>query len=405
MIRRLKKSFYKISIKSVLGCLIVITIVFTNNIITKGAEIYISDYHNPITYSSEYKFIIDSSIKFYDDINKVQKIMSYKFKVPSYLPMGSTINDFEIRKISDKDSVLGISFNNPDGNFLIQILQEDPENLLEEIEREKAKGISNSQVECEKYPMKLGDVEGLKILLTTTFNSGEVENNPLNKKNSSYFVWENEGVWYALEYDSSSKSKENTHQFVKLTEDAIVKIAKSLEYPEKITEINYTVKRENSNEYQRINIYDNDDLESVKSLLGFNPKFPLKINNDINIKNSIVSIAANLDEKDSSDYELSNFYSNKKGSIIFTQKNKSDIYDKIKEYGYFTEDGDTLTTIKADKLNVDNREVFRYANNGIVSEITYLWKENDVYYSVIFFIDTENLDEIVKDFVDSNSIS
>lgn len=65
--------------------------------------------------------------------------------------------------------------------------------------------------------------------------------------------------------------------------------------------------------------------------------------------------------------------------------------------------------LKADKLNVKNKEVFKYEvkpiEQGEQSYMVYIWNEDDVYYSVVFFGNTQNCDEIVKGFVDSKPIS
>ncbi len=79
-------------------------------------------------------------------------------------------------------------------------------------------------------------------------------------------------------------------------------------------------------------IYDKEDLESAKKYLGFNPKFPLKINEDITINQSAVGISDNSDIKNNNiSYELDNIYRNKNGSITFNQKKASKEYEDMKK--------------------------------------------------------------------------
>jgi hypothetical protein len=39
-----------------------------------------------------------------------------------------------------------------------------------------------------------------------------------------------------------------------------------------------------------------------------------------------------------------------------------------------------------------------------VPQVNYVWKENNIYYNVIFFVNIENCDEIVKEFMNSKPL-
>lgn len=399
MIKKLKKGSYKSSINILLASVLATTAVFMNNsVIAKSIEV-----NKVITATSSNEsgdnFIIDSPVKCYNDLKKVQKIVDFKFKLPDFLPSGNSAGYIQIRKLSEKDNVLEAFFKNKEGIFSFVISERDPVEILQKIEGDKIKAIDNSKVEVKKEPLKIEDIKGLKVTLTTTLSPRLIDNvySKLSEKNSEYFVWRDENIWYSLEYNSSSISEEACTQEVNLSQENIIKIAKSIKAPENIKNVNYEENKEKVEENILLNIYDKEDLEKARYLLGYNPKFPVKINNDINITSSVLRRSVDIDKKNNREnYEINNFYSNKDGSIIFIEQNNSELYDKLFK--------GEIKSIKAEKLNVNNNEVYKYFVNGAVSEVNYLWKENNVYYTVTFYVNTDNSDEIVKEFVNSKPL-
>lgn len=408
MIKDFKKSSYKISASTMLSCIIAITTVFTNGVIAKGVEVnnaVTTSSSNAVNTNDEHEFIIDAPIKFYDDIKKVQKIVNFKFKLPDYLPESNKVDDFQIRKLSEKDDDLEMYFANTDGKFSFVVSEQDPVETLKKIECEKIKAIDNSKVESEKSPLKIGEIKGLNVILTTTLPAREIGNDysKESKKVTKYFIWKDEGLWYSVEYNSTSKSEESSNDCVNFSQDIIEKIAESIKYPKEVSNVDYSVRKDVSAEIQSIDIYDKDDLEKAKNLLGFNPKFPLKINEDINITGSMVSISGDSNTKNNEiDYELNNYYANKNGSITFIAQKSSKIYENIMKNGTIEEN--KVEQAQVEKLNINNIEVFKYSSKGVVPQINYIWKENNVYYTITFFVNIENSDDIVKSFVNSKPI-
>ncbi|AGF56562.1 bla regulator protein BlaR1 [Clostridium saccharoperbutylacetonicum] len=399
MIKKLKKGSYKSSINILLASVLATTAVFMNNsVIAKSIEV-----NKVITATSSNEggnnFIIDSPVKCYNDLKKVQKIVDFKFKLPDFLPGGNSAGYIQIRKLSEKDNILEVFFQNKEGKFSFVISERDPVEILQKIERDKIKAIDNSKVEVKKEPLKIEDIKGLNVTLTTTLSPRLIGNiySKLSEKNSEYFVWRDENIWYSLEYNSSSISEEACTQEVNLSQENIIKIAKSIKAPENIKNVNYEENKKKIEENILLNIYDKEDLEKARSLLGYNPKFPVKINNDINITSSVLRRSVDVDKKNNKEnYEINNFYSNKDGSIIFIEQNNLELYDKLFK--------GEIKSIKAEKLNVNNNEVYKYFVNGAVSEVNYLWKENNIYYTVTFYVNTDNSDEIVKEFIKSKPL-
>lgn len=332
MIKKLKKGSYKSSINILLASVLATTAVFMNNsVIAKSIEV-----NKVITATSSNEggnnFIIDSPVKCYNDLKKVQKIVDFKFKLPDFLPGGNSAGYIQIRKLSEKDNILEVFFQNKEGKFSFVISERDPVEILQKIERDKIKAIDNSKVEVKKEPLKIEDIKGLNVTLTTTLSPRLIGNiySKLSEKNSEYFVWRDENIWYSLEYNSSSISEEACTQEVNLSQENIIKIAKSIKAPENIKNVNYEENKKKIEENILLNIYDKEDLEKARSLLGYNPKFPVKINNDINITSSVLRRSVDVDKKNNKEnYEINNFYSNKDGSIIFIEQNNLELYDKL----------------------------------------------------------------------------
>jgi bla regulator protein BlaR1 len=388
--------------------------VFMNDVIAQGAEVnQVVETTSSSTINTDYqhKFIIDAPVKFYNDIKKIEQIVNFKFKVPDYLPQENKVGGFQVRKLSEKDNALEIFFENTDGSYSFVISERDPVEILEKIENEKIKAIDNSKVVSQKEPMKFGDIKGLKVTLTTELpdiresNDYSIE----SRKNSEYFSWKDGQLWYSVEYNSSSENEESSNRLVNISQDDIVKIAKSLRYIDETKNVSYLINKEASIENPTLNIYDKEDLDQAKSLLGFNPKFPLNINQDIKITSSIVGVSGDSDTKNSGlDYQINNFYSNKNGSITFTEQKKSKIYEEIEKNSAAEGDGNTelgkLQIGKIEKLNINNNEVYKYVGKGLVSEVNYIWKENNIYNSVTLFVNVENSDDIAKEFVNSKPL-
>lgn len=413
MIRELKRTSIKFPLRIILICMIIVIISLGNNLIIKGAEVNITSSTSILNDKMKKNgFIIDSPIKFYDNIKKVEKVANIKFKVPDFLPDKNKVNGFEIRKLSEKDNAVVIFFENSDDNFSFLVSASDPVETLKAIEDNRTKAIANIKVDSQKQPLKLGDINGLNVTLSITLPARQIGNNYSKESNkiSNYYIWKNEGLWYSLEYNSNSKSEENRNALVNISKENVINIIKSLNYPEKVKNVDYSLVRSASAEIPSSNIYDMEDLDCAKTLLGFSPKFPLNIGEDIKITGAIVGISRECNTKNHvTQYELNNFYSNKNGSITFTEQKNSKIYDNINKNGYlppYEESGkdSVIQQTKAEKLNISNIEVFKYFSKSSIPQVNYVWKENDIYYSLSIFVNTLNSDEIAKGFIASKSI-
>ncbi|MVX67069.1 peptidase M56, BlaR1 [Clostridium chromiireducens] len=413
MIKNFKKDSYKIWIKGIVGCVLAGAVILTNSVNVKALDINNTTLTTNIMNIS--KFLVDTPTKTYDNIGRVEKVAGFEFKLPDF-PRSNKAESLQLIKLSDKDNVLLIYLDG-DINFTFQVSEKEPLEYLKKIGNIK-NGLSNLKVESEEQAMKLGEIDGFSVIVTSispaeTLKSGDVR--PEFKEVNKYFAWKNEGLWYSIGYNSTViSSTQNNTQSHNISQDDLEKIAKSIVYPEEIKNVNYSVEKEASTEIATMMIYEKEDLEKAKSFLGFNPKFPLKINEDISIKESSVGISGDSDIKNNNiNYELTSFYSNKSGSITFTEKKNLKYYEDILKNGYINiwdNENEKNKQVKGEKININNNEVWKYLYTEKLDDGTsinngeYIWKENNIYYSVCFFEDTDNSDEIIKEFVDSKTV-
>ncbi len=422
MIKKFKKGSYRMSAAAVICCVLAGGVVFTNGVTAKGMK---SDTavaaikSNDSVKKENSKFLIDAPTKSYDNIKKAGEIAGLKFKVPDSLPVDYVVSDsFQVSKISDKDNALKISFDKKKGGkitnrFVFHVSKESMEEFLKKnAENKKNQNVqidntgNDGKVEFSKEVINLAGIKGSNITIKSTLPGNYQEI-------SKFFVWQNEGMWYSIEYNQGFEGSKNSKKFMDLSIDDVGKVASSIKYVEDIKNVNYSVKKEVSTEIATFTIYDKEDLKRAKELLGFDPKLPLNINKDITIRGSAVGISGNSDiENKRINYELDTFYDLKKGSLTFWQGKTSKTYDDIKKNGYVeVENGsDKRKQLKVQTLKINDKEVFKY-EDSFESEINkqakleqYVWKENGFYCRISIFAEVENPDEIAKEFVNSKPI-
>lgn len=257
---------------------------------------------------------------------------------------------------------------------------------MEKVLKQDAELISeDAKVEISKKAISLGGINGYNI---TIFSNGF-------QNIRKYFVWQNEGIWYSIEYGESG-------DVLELSIDDIGKVASSIKYVEDIKNVDYSVKKEFLTETEPLLIYDKDDLKKAKELLGFTPKFPININKDITIDRAKVRLSEDSDIKNEKfNYEFNMNYISKVdnlfqiGAVSFSQRKDSKNYDDAKK--------------KVNSIKIDGKEVFKYEETYEESEenkrYIYIWKENEVYCEVSIGEGNGNSDEIAKEFINSKPIN
>lgn len=422
--KELKKNSLRITQKTILSCMVLVAVTAGNCSVAKAADnnLIAATSSSATNVNGTYKFLIDSSVKDYDDIYKLEKVTNFKFKLPNFLPEGDKLDAIQLIKLSDKDNAIQLYYNGDDkhiaSDISLKISETDPVEATKKIEVDKMKTTKNPKVEAEEKTMKIDDITGTSLSLSITSPAEKFKDDHESKEftvSEKYFIWQDGGVYYSIRYTSqiTNEGKSGKENII-LTEDVIKKIVKSFVAPSQIKLNGYsTIKNELSTETGVMGIYDNEDLEKAENLLGFTPKLPIKINDDIIIKESVVGVSSDSDiENNKIDYELNSFYTNKDGSITFNEGKTSKQYDYIKKNGYYSEKNwktNEMVKIDVSKLNVNNTEVFKFKELQVEENqapcLCYFWKENNIYYSVIFFGQADNSDEIIKTFVNSKPMA
>ncbi|MDU1004857.1 MAG: M56 family metallopeptidase [Clostridium butyricum] len=420
MIKSFKNDSYKISAKAALGCLVAAVVVCTNGITVNALDVNSvssQNTYNQTSIENKHEFLIDSTLKSYDDLNKVKEVSGFEFKLPDYsLGDGKLDSIYQVIKISDDSNVIDAHFRDGDSNknLTLEIFKDDPVEALSKIYESHGVSRSNSKIEASKEQINVGSVEGNSITLKITTPERTIDNNivPQSITESKYFMWQNDGIFYAIPYSGRYENNGQVKQDNKFENEELDRIASSLKNIDEIKDVDYlsVVPEELSTETGIMNIYDKDDLNKAQKILGFNPKMPLTVNS-INIQDSMVGITSDSDvENNNINYELNNFYEDDKNMMTFSQS-KHDTFNryataKDKGYIYINE-----TNINTEKIYIDGNEVYRNLEKDVDQEnsketisVDYFWQQDDIYYTLTIFNTDGYHDEIAKEFINSKTI-
>lgn len=435
MIKGFKNGLYNMSSKAVIGGLLAAVVVFTNGISVSALDAgnFSEKTANEVqeTAQNGSQFLIDEEIKCYDDINKVKKYAGFDFKLPDYIGNANWEGGYQLIKLTNTNNALVMYFmggDNQDFAFSLAMFKDDPIQSLEKVLEIKSafKPKENDECKVSEREANYGNVKGKDITLTITtpeYTKGKYTI-PKSVRTVKYFLWEDNNVYYAIEYNNSLEENGHKGSWIDISQDEAGKIANSFKELNDIKNVDYKTdfsdNRELSTETGIMSIYDKDDLKKAEGILGFNPKMPLNfINNNVVVHGSGVGITGDSDvEKNKINYDLNLFYNYGNKGITFNQSKHDsfDVYKRIKENGYVDRSADEWSVnkkISVDKIDIDGKIVYKYMESfknpeenqsEASTEVYYKWEENGVYCSLAFFDTDQYQDEIVKEFVNSKTI-
>lgn len=417
MIKNFKKGSFKISRMAALGCLVCTAATITSGVQVKALDFNnVSAIENSVMYAKENgsQFLIDSYEKQYSDASKAQKIAGFNYKLPDYAAKNCRFyGGTTVEKISESNNIVNLSFSDADENkhsqntrYEMYIFKGDPYETLK-AEREllykdnKYYDLNETNVYVQKEGGRtINGINGQVI--TITEESSESDGMEASKSVEKYFVWNEDGICYALEYNGTVKLEgKDDYVFDNLSDDDISNIAKSLKDIKDLKNVDYNKQSEAFADITSlIDIYDKEDLEKAKSMIGFNPKFPVNIKNDIKIDAAVAFKDKN------NDYEMEIDYSKGDNDIVLTATKDNTKYDESKKNGsynykfYGEKSADyTIKTVQPDKLTIDNKEVYKGKEE---EETVYIWKEDSVYYELVFSDQSnQDTDSIAQVFIES----
>ncbi|EJE7233968.1 M56 family metallopeptidase [Clostridium sporogenes] len=407
MIKNFKKGSYRMSAAAVICCVLAGGIVFTNGV--NARDMKRDTNVSAVINKEKNKFLIDSPIKSYDSLKKAEKITGAKVKVPNYVPEDYSVSSrfADVIKISDKEYSLKILFHNEKDNndLAFQVCKGNMEEVLKQIEESENEQIVKEQtariapgeertkiqgkVELSKEAMNLGGIKGSNVTIKNILNILPED----VQKTKKFFIWENEGMWYSIGYDMKIQTGKERESLISTSIDEVGKIASSIKYIDDVKNVNYSAVKKDIPPI----IYDKEDLKRAKELLGFDPKFPLSVNKNIEIDHAAIDSLEDSDIKNEKlYYGLSISYNVKVGWVTFNQCKDSKEYEDIKK--------------KGNPIKIDGKEVFKYKTEGEnvqgknMKIENYIWEENRIYFHASIVEGNGNTDEIAKAFVNSKPI-
>ncbi|MCX7709727.1 MAG: hypothetical protein N2484_07730, partial [Clostridia bacterium] len=419
MIKRFRKNNYKITAAAIV-CVIVAS-AFTLTIALSPDSAEKEKVHQMDTQDTaaivtpkeqpqkeESKFLIDDAVKVYSDIKKVEQVAGFKFKVPAYMPVGYKADGFQLLKASKEANVLKVFYrteNNKKRSFSYEFLTSTinlskflPENARNQFIGEADK--INVDIESNSTAFDIGALKGSKLTIKQVFKGPK----PLEIV-STYFVWQDKETECAIKYNETIKNSSGTTTiWLDLPQKDVERIALSIQYPDEKLEnsIYKGLSPEVSTEIAQLPIYDKEDLQKAKGMLGFNLKFPINIPGDFKATMAHVGITANSDIKNKKIlYELNMVYRNGKSFIAFTQRKDGAVYDEAARNGtiVFKNGGpNSPQMIKVESLKGYEKAVFRYELRPEV--IVYTWKEDGFYCEVSFIDCQDNVEDALKSIID-----
>lgn len=424
MIKNFKKGSYKISRMAALGCLVCTVVTLTNALQVNALDINnLTKLENNIVYNNDkHEFLIDSDSKHYADMNKVQKVAGFKYKLPDYLVDNyEAVSGGSVQKISDSENAVEVYFNNTDENaaawsYEMIISKCDAGDAVKKIQMDHSVGLSEDiSANVEKKDASINGLNGqiMTVIIDTPEQSDGEYTFSATKETCRYFVWNEDGVNYSINYNSTFESNNKTRTIVDISDDNVYHIINSLKDIDNLTNVKYSKEQELSTETAVMAIFDEEDLQKAKNIIGFNPKFPVNINDDIKISQASINITGDSDiESNKLYYDMWMRYELEDGFITLTSAQKNEEYNQIKEKGYFdTEEFDIEKQesiplkINAEKINLGNREVYQCREENKDNDLIlhdYFWEEDGICYQLIIWNKSEeSVDAIAEIFINS----
>ena len=428
MNKKRKKKSYKISAAAALGCLVCTATVMTNGISVKAVDVNdLPVIKNTIQYDKNEKCFIDAKIKHYKDIQKIHKLAGFDFKLPDYTDnIFSKAISTSVEKITDNHNSVNLFAFNYDkkskAKRLDMVISEyDPVKTLEEIYKDK-RNTSDVKLEKEQYSIK--GMDGDVITITVNTPEEKCDDYVISAEQDifRYFVFNDNGVNYAIQSSHENRCDNTVNTINNLSDDDIYTVLSSLNNIDDVKNIDYNDDgQELSTELGVMAIYDEEDLEKAKNIIGFNPKFPVNINENIKLSQSIVGITAHSDIPNNkikynlwTRYEIEDTVNNSDGHsfITFISSQNNDMYDEVKTKGYYTEeqydaesDEPSYVNVNADKINLGGRDVYKLNEvDENYKLVHYVWEEDGVYYQLILWNTDDNdntNDSLAQIFIES----
>ncbi|MHA7967320.1 M56 family metallopeptidase [Paenibacillus sp. CAU 1782] len=410
MISQFKKGANRLTVISVLSALVIGAVLLTNPLqIQSGNSVKAQSI-------SSFELIRPiNSYKYFSSLERANVFADLAFKVPDYLPEGYGLRNIGLNEgyLDGNNDVLTFTFAQ---NFGME-----NERIIELVIAE-GNPLDRNELLVGTYALApyswgkayestfkqktatVGGVQGIELVETQSFEKHEPEI-------AKSFMWQDEGVWYALQYYSENHDMKTGEPFYRrnIPEEEMEKMVRSFVLPEQLKQARY------DGEQQSFLLYNETDLAEAGEILGFDVKFPFQLPDspltlfDAGLQRS-VDWHPNYAYKVESDalrnaYRVTmvnqgfalndelNFYQSKSapfdpGKLIFQRNLKLDgfgigVYTDphFVYHGPIYEDGH----FKDADGNIETK-----------SQTYYLWEQNGIHYAAVFLGMDAGQEELLK---------
>ncbi|MFC5468091.1 M56 family metallopeptidase [Cohnella suwonensis] len=217
--------------------------------------------------------------KWFSTLDRANDYAGFRFKVPDYLPAGYRLENVGVleKYVKQADNLASATFVSNFGQFEEQIIElvASKGNLLET--HDLVWGTGNiapwtwGAAKAYTYrhdEVTIAGIQGTLVTQTQSYESHEPEI-------ANSFVWNDKGVWYALNYYSENHTMKEGLPYRRrnVSQGDLAKMVRSFAYPEQIRQVRY------DGEGNSFPLYEKQDLEKAENILGFKTKFPLSLSN------------------------------------------------------------------------------------------------------------------------------
>ncbi|MFD1775709.1 M56 family metallopeptidase [Paenibacillus rhizophilus] len=374
MITKFKKGSYRLSAAAIFLIIVLSAILLTNaSDAGKATELdTAAQVANP---NLDLYPIYNDSFRWFHSLDRALDFPKYNFKIPDYLPEGYQLQsvlyytNFTSSNNTNLIDVASITFVSNFGQKNEQTIDvkasKGSGNLLEEDQLRGAPypQSANKTPEYRQEAVTIGNVEG-----TLFTDRRHYKKRPETGKS---FYWQDDNVWYAIDYYSEHMSQEE-----------LTKMVQSFVFPQQVQHVRY------DGDGNSFPLYDERDLLAAKNILGFKVKIPLELPG---LKLSGSRLLRAGDQNTAYAFRQAT-------DALWTDygaPHDSSIYDVNDNFSLYQSKEPLFDTSKLSltrMLKINGVEISAYEDKNHVyfapsKEVKlpyYLWKQDDIYYTAVF---------------------
>lgn len=355
----------------------------------------------------------------FKSLAQAEKYKQFDYKVPDYIPEGYRFEQINIgRYFSGLDDVIiGVNIS-----FMTKQENDYPETfeikaaigegtLLEHNSLWGAPYERYSKSDIPRYketPVTISNITG--ILYSELPATAKKRKNYKNGILRYSFVWQEQDVTYAINYSNNKENNAATNLEGVLSQNDLAKIISSFVAPKQVKHVDYSL---NGNSFS---VYNKDDLNLARNILGFEAQLPLKIKQTpFELSHALLSQKSdnargtfydNLGDAFYSSYQIDSLSTKKEydlnDAITLLQSKKPLLNtNKLSYKREITLNGlNILVYTEEEQAYLKTREKYTGDNGRKTLQIPtyYMWNQDDVYYTVAFtFFEKDiNYDELLR---------